>query len=141
LYTAEHDTWCQTLLPIINAIRAADDQNVPEPVTYGRVAKALNVYVKTMYVLGSNPAHQSFAHMAHPPVDRKLLEGVRAAFLQRQFVAIDITAAEQTHINNFNAIGAGWTNFDAPSYRQVVDLLKKLNGPLPFWMIEQYWQP
>jgi hypothetical protein len=82
-------------------------------VSYGRVAKVIAIYIKSMVVLQS--PESSLAHVAHPPVDGILLHasGIR---------------------------GAAWTKLDEPQYWTLIEELRALVGKeLPFWSIESHW--
>jgi len=63
-----HKSWCVAIVATLNA-RAI--QNV----TYGRAAKLLAVYLKSMVIIGG-AAYSSIARCVHPPIDRRLLQAL-----------------------------------------------------------------
>lgn len=94
-------------------------------VTYGRAAKLVAVYLKSMIVLGPD-GPSSLASIAHPPIDRILL---------RNLASSDVTSP---HKSNWRT--TTWTTLDEQSYYA---LISQLRGVLaksePFWKLEKYW--
>ena len=35
---------------------------------------------------------------------------------------------------------AAWSKFDSKQYQGVIDLIRKVSGDKPLWMIEEHWQ-
>jgi hypothetical protein len=98
----------------------------PEPVTYGRIAKIIAIYIKTVYI--SNCPTSSLAQVAHPPIDAILLRNVKAHLKEN----VDFTYPTK--------LGFHWTKFDQLTYSQAVEFLRKVNGELPFWAVEVFWK-
>ena len=113
-----HGHWCNA---ITEHLLQADVKNV----TYGRAAKLVAVYLKTMIVI---PDPESvFAAIAHPPVDRILLQNL---------------ARDKQYPSVFRKIWSttNWTGLNEEAYYQLIDGFRQcgLNKP-QFWRIERYW--
>ncbi|MCX2982888.1 hypothetical protein EYC98_18660 [Halieaceae bacterium IMCC14734] len=92
--------------------------------SYGRAAKLVNVYLKTMVVL-IDPSGEP-AKLIYPPIDRILLQSLAAK-----------SDADEETKKFFRRIK--WTQLDEPEYFEVVGILRTLNGDRPFWIIEEHW--
>lgn len=120
-FKTKHRIWCQSICDTLKEIRV---QNV----TFGRAAKLVAVYLKSMMLTPANSKY-SLAKVIHPPIDRILLH----------------TLARQPDIdkntrNTFKAIN--WTALDEKGYRALVKKLRKIPKPnAPFWTLEKYWDP
>lgn len=86
--------------------------------TYGRVAKIIAIYIKTVYVI-TDP-ESAISKVAHPPIDRILLTNLKA---------------EGIKINKLD-----WTNFKKKDYQDLISDLRKLIGNYPFWKLETFWK-
>lgn len=107
-----HKKWCEKL------IKKANEQGLT--FSHGRAAKLMNVYLKTGFVTIANK-HNKKVGALHPPIDRAVLEGLRA--------------------KNRDLPG-NWTQLDPGEYQTVIDcvrdqLHKKKEERL--WMIETLW--
>jgi hypothetical protein len=97
-------------------------------VTYGRAAKLVAIYLKTMVVLGGHE-QTSLGMMLHPPIDAILL-----AALSRDpnFSRAHRSLWRRTR----------WTQLGEEQYDEVIASLRDAglaeNG---FWRIERYWHP
>lgn len=144
-YNIQHSEWCLAILNEINAIKTerVKSETDDTTVTFGRAAKAVSVYVKAAFVIRDQAAHRSFVSVAHPPVDRELLKGVKRAFKEEKFgISLTLDPNIKGRVRKLNATKEGWTGFDARAYGEVINLLRTLNGPdRPFWMIEEHWKP
>lgn len=89
--------------------------------SYGQVAKVIAVYIKTIYILRYSDS--VLAQVAHPPIDRTLLQNISAC---------KETAAFEGSIS--------WTKFDKEDYFTAVDYLRREGKGRPFWSIERYWK-
>lgn len=93
-------------------------------ITYGRAAKLLNVYLKSLIVLPY--PDEPLSHIIHPPIDRVLLQ--KAANLDNDTKKLFSDAV--------------WTKFDEKKYFRTLRALKKLlPEDAPFWKIEALWIP
>ncbi|PHI21520.1 hypothetical protein CEQ90_01505 [Lewinellaceae bacterium SD302] len=102
-------------------------QLVEETISYGRLAKIIAIYIKTIYV-SANP-NSALARVAHPPIDVILLRNIKAHLKQE---SIGITYPVK--------LGFHWTKFDEKAYQQAVEFLRQVNGHQPFWAIEVFWK-
>jgi hypothetical protein len=112
-----HRRWCNSICDHL-ATNNIDDA------TYGRAAKLVAVYLKSMVVL-PNLASDEAAYV-HPPVDRILLQNI----------AKDpgVSAEHSQTLRN-----TSWTQLDEQSYFDVLSILREVNGDRPFWKLEEYW--
>ena len=96
--------------------------------TFGRAAKVVAVYLKSMVVFG--PEHSSaLARLAHPPIDRTLLKAI---------------ARDAQLDGNLRKIcgECNWTELDEDGYYGLIAELRKHGLDKPsFWMLERYWDP
>ena len=108
-----HQQWC---VSIQNYLR---DKGLKT--SYGRVAKILAVYIKAMVIVAG--AEQSpLAKVAHPPIDRILL--------QRLSISYNLTSLRDY----------SWTLLNLDDYYALVKVLRELIPPdQPFWTIEEHW--
>jgi len=116
-----HRRWCRS---IVNALLA---RNVASA-TWGRAAKLLAIYLKSMVIVG-NDAYSSFARCIHPPIDRRLLQAV---------------AADSSHPEKLRRIcqQTNWTQLTEQEYYDLIQQLRAALPPeMPFWMLESYWTP
>lgn len=110
------------------AWRRAFCQAITAPnATHGRAAKVIAIYLKTMVI--TNGHHDSMlAHVAHPPIDRILLQ----------------TLANDARINSVHAAAwrtTKWTELDERPYDELIGQLREVTGQAPFWTLEQWWRP
>jgi hypothetical protein len=116
-----HRDWCSKISATLVS------RNV-QGVTYGRAAKLVAVYLKTIVLMGS-AADSSLGHYMHPPIDRRLLQGLAAS-----------TRMVSPHKAEWRTIS--WTKLDQEGYFALVQQLRAaLPTDAPFWTIEEYWEP
>jgi hypothetical protein len=118
-YDAYHRTWCRRIVRRLRATGVAR-------VSHGRAAKLIAVYLKTMVVtaLGGKTA---LARVAHPPIDRILLQNICRA-----------NEIDSAHRTEWRAIN--WSQLDAKEYYRLIRQLRAcLRSGQPFWMLEEYW--
>jgi hypothetical protein len=117
-FDRHHRDWCRAIMGFLSEKKLAN-------VTFGRAAKLVAVYLKSMIILGSG-ATSSLAAVAHPPIDRILL---------RNLASSDIKSSYKPRWRTTN-----WTTLDEPSYYALISQLKGvLARGEPFWKLEQYW--
>lgn len=96
------------------------------PGTYGRAAKLLNVYLKSMLILGPH-ADTPFARLTHPPVDRILLQTLAK---QSAFSAAHRRLWQENE----------WTALKEAGYFDLIRSFRDEGLDKPaFWHIERYW--
>jgi len=97
-------------------------------VTYGRAAKLVAIYLKTMVVLGGHE-ETPFGLMLHPPIDAIMLTAL----------ARD-PSFSRAHRSLWRS--TRWTQLGEDDYNELIASLRDAglaeNG---FWRIERYWQP
>jgi len=95
-------------------------------VTYGRAAKVVAVYLKSMIVVGPHWA-MPFARLVHPPIDRILLRNVAS---DKRLPRAVREACKKVN----------WTKLSEDQYFQLIAGFRHdgLDKPA-FWMLERYW--
>jgi hypothetical protein len=118
-FATKHRVWCDS---IVDHLVRAGVQNV----TFGRAAKLVAVYLKSMVVMGPL-ADSSLARVAHPPIDRILLQN-----LSRDQI---LDASVRTEFRATN-----WTSLDRLRYYALIEMIRKSFPNLDeFWRLEEYW--
>jgi hypothetical protein len=115
-FRVRHERWCRKI---------ADDLSYDPRATFGRAAKLVAVYLKSMVVL-SQP-DTSLARVAYPPIDRTLLQNLaRAPRIHSPY------KREWAKVN--------WTQLDELEYYTLVDQFRDLlPDEEPFWKLEEFW--
>ncbi len=120
-FDVAHDTWCRAALAALGADGVTD-------ATYGRVAKLVAIYLKTMVVVAG--AHDTpFGRVIHPPIDELLLRALART-----------TRFSKTSRRLWGT--TTWTKLDAAGYARLIRSLRDegLDSPA-FWKVEEYWRP
>lgn len=113
-----HRQWCRS---IVDFLERAD---VPK-VTFGRAAKLIAMYLKSVVVLGSG-SETALAHVAHPPIDSILL---------RNLAVSDVGSEYRGEWKKTR-----WTKLNEHQYYQLIKQLRRALGPEePFWKLERFW--
>jgi hypothetical protein len=113
-----HQSWCTDVLVFLR------DRGLHNA-TYGRAAKLVAVYLKSMVVVGPQ-GHSELSRVAHPPIDRLLLQNLARAHRD------DPRARRWLRTN--------WTQLDETSYyRLITELRALLPRREPFWKLEEHW--
>lgn len=89
--------------------------------SYGRVAKIIAVYLKTVIIIGANVDNDKI-RLIHPPVDRTILKGL----------PVNINFDEIRKLN--------WTQLDKDTYWMMVKIIRERLG-LFDWRLEIVWRP
>lgn len=114
-----HRKWCRDIMSwLINA--------GVEKVTFGRAAKLIGIYLKSIVVLGAGYG-STLSRVAHPPIDGILLSRV---------------AVSPSVVSEYKGEWARvrWTKLDEKAYYCLIGQLRNILAPdEPFWMLEQYW--
>ena len=118
-FDALHRTWCR------NIVDWLVEKGVRE-VTFGRAAKLIAVYLKSMVIIGAD-AYCKLAQIVHPPVDRILLRN-----LSRSPEIRSPHKRAWRHIN--------WSQLDEDEYYMLMSQLAScLGNGEPMWSLERYW--
>ena len=95
------------------------DSVVSNKATYGRAAKIIAIYIKTISVIRDSGS-SNLAKYAHPPIDRILLSNLH-----------------KRH-NNLGFDKYTWTLLNEHSYFELIDKLRTFKYDY-FWEVEEYW--
>ena len=118
-FRERHGKWCNS---IVEFLADAVVQNT----SFGRAAKLVAVYLKSMVVVGPHST-SNLARVAHPPIDRILLRGLTK-----------IPGLPQHAKNTFRS--TNWTTLSAEDYYPLIELIRESVPEIdPFWRLEQYW--
>lgn len=118
-FDALHARWCRR---IVRYLRRKEVQGV----TFGRAAKLIAVYLKTMVVVGADH-ESSLARVAHPPIDRLLLRNLARA-----------KAIKCPHKRGWSELN--WTELTEAKYKRLIGQLRScLQADEPMWHLEKYW--
>lgn len=118
-FLALHVKWCNS------AQESLKNQKI-ENIEYGRIAKLIAIYIKSMIVNG--PGHTSeLANVAHPPIDSFLLKE-----LAKRPDVKDVATKKLWR-------SVTWTTLKDVEYYSLIETLKALDDAKPFWMLEKYW--
>lgn len=112
-----HAEWCDSI------IRTWQNKNVKGS-SYGRAAKLIAVYIKSMVVVNNGDSMLSF--VAHPPIDRIILQNI----------------SKDKSINHPNRQywkAVNWTELDKLQYLDLIHALRSIFNDKPFWHLERYW--
>lgn len=119
-FEARHREMCNGIMARLMKSRIENK----EKITFGRAAKLLAVYLKSVVVLGERSGC-ALSRVAHPPIDRILLSNLAANTLSEYRKA---WATER------------WTTLDEKRYYALIEELRTaINSGEPFWMLEQHW--
>jgi hypothetical protein len=88
---------------------------------YGRSAKIIGIYVKTVYV--ARDLFCALSTVAYPPVDQELLMAVKKC--------------KETPPYRHKL---SWTTFDETDHNDAIAYLRELVQNRPFWEVERYWR-
>jgi len=102
-----------------NIIKSLNDLGIN--VTYGRAAKIIAIYIKTISVIRESGL-SNLAKIAHPPIDRILLKNAHKE-------------NKNMELNKIN-----WTELNENKYFDLIIKLRTLKFEY-FWEIERYWTP
>lgn len=97
--------------------------------SHGQAAKLINCYVKARF-LNNFSADTPAMTVAHPPIDAVLL----SAILKENRLDRGKAIRELRELRR-----AAWSNWNSKQYEDAIEILRKINGDQPFWMIERYW--
>jgi len=128
--------------------------NPPDPIHFhGRAAKLLNVYMKAFLFSEINDQARP---VVHPPVDSKLLEGLKREIIHRHEngnpmanEAQVLNAILQPDDNGnppHNLFLKGnevkkWTQLTSDGYEAIIGAFHQLTDGVGLWKIEKFWEP
>jgi hypothetical protein len=101
-------------------------------VSYGRTAKIVAIYLKTVVVIPAREEDRDFIAVIHPPIDAILLRKIGDDKQMHRDV--------RDCCNKTRERGKGWTSLNEDAYFDVINTFRKHNLHQPaFWMLEQFW--
>ncbi|QCK16238.1 hypothetical protein [Mangrovivirga cuniculi] len=113
-FDIQHKIWANGIINHLKSLGIDEDK-----VTYGRAAKIINIYIKTAVVL--RDPYCNLSKIAHPPIDRILLQNIHK------------------ENNQYGFDKASWTSFDEQEYFDVIEKLRKLEFDY-LWKLERFWE-
>jgi hypothetical protein len=117
-FDALHRQWCTLVVDFLK------DSGVPN-VTFGRAAKLVAIYLKSVVVLGPDSG-TLFARIAHPPIDGILLGKLAVSDVKSK--------------NKDKWAKTKWTRLNDEQYYELIMQLREALGPEePFWKLERFW--
>jgi len=119
VFQEHHQKWCSEIVGFLNKLE------IPNTF-FGRAAKLVAVYIKSMVVVGLHSTTE-LAAVAHPPIDRILLQSLcRDPRLP--------TKVRQTFRKT------SWTTLEEQPYYDLIRLIKEhVSDCRPFWRLERHW--
>jgi len=112
-----HADWCDSIL------QTWENKNVKGS-SYGRAAKLIAVYIKSMTIVRKEQS--SLSEVAHPPIDRMILQNISK----------DKTIK---HPNRPYWKAINWTEMDKAQYLNLISDFRMVFQREPFWHLEQFW--
>ena len=110
-FDKNHSLWCNSIMQFWEN----------EGFDYGRAAKLVNMYLKSMIVMVEPDSN--LAKVIHPPIDSVLLKA--------------LASKHGTTVAHFRTLT--WTNFDEALYFKTVSEVLALIPKQPAWKIEENW--
>ena len=118
-FEVQHRIWCHSIVDYLSEKGVAN-------ATFGRAAKLVAVYLKSMIVVGPH-AGSALAKIVHPPIDRILLQNLGMS-----------SEIQSDHKKAW--LATSWTMLDEPGYYSLLSQLRTvLGGSDPWWAIERHW--
>lgn len=115
-----HREWCRFIVANLKS-----KKNVQ--CTYGRAAKLVAIYIKTVIIVGHSP-DSDLAQVAHPPIDAILLNSLAGEDI--------FTSEEKRQLKSIR-----WTQLDETGYFDLITKLQRvLSKEQPWWKIEEFWR-
>ena len=129
-YDVFHETMANELIRILkskeedlqkleNKSNGKSGEITKEKTTYGRVAKIIAIYIKTVYVMAD--PESAISKVAHPPIDSILLKNLKKE-------------------GRMNIKVKNWTQFNETQYTNLIKELRQVMDNIPFWKLETFWK-
>jgi hypothetical protein len=112
-----HESWCKAVIEFW-------ERNKVEGRSYGRAAKLVAIYIKSMMVVQDEP--NGLAEVAHPPIDSIILRNISGDK--------NISHPRKAYWKKIR-----WTLLDEEAYKQMITDFRQVCEGKPFWLIEEYW--
>lgn len=119
IFETHHREWCTQIVEFL-------EERGVQNATFGRAAKLVAIYLKAMVVTGPH-AETNLAAVAHPPIDRLLLQNLAAS-----------TNVQSSQKEGWSKIA--WTRLEENEYYELIDQLRstRVSGQ-PWWTLEEHW--
>lgn len=118
-FEVRHRQWCTLIAAFL-------EKRGVESASFGRAAKLTAIYLKSMVVVAGY-AHSQLAAVAHPPIDRILLQKLAASE--------KVSSPHKSAWRRTN-----WTTLKESSYYILISQLRAiLPDGEPFWKLEEFW--
>lgn len=117
IFDKHHEIWCESVIETW-------EKDKIKGASYGRAAKLIAVYIKSMIVVQN--VQSKLSNVAHPPIDRIILQNI----------------SKDTSINHPNRPywkARNWTKLDKAQYMNLICDFRKVFDGQPFWQLEKYW--
>ena len=112
-----HECWCDSILFYW-------EKGKVKGASYGRAAKLLAVYIKSMIVVQQVTC--CFSDVAHPPIDRIILHNISKD-------------KKISHPHKEKWKKTKWTQLNKTEYMQLIADFRQIFNAKPLWVIEKYW--
>jgi len=107
-------------------MKSLNSKDVKGKITYGRVAKLIALYFKTIIVIGGYH-NTKFAEILHPPIDSKLLENLS-----------ELDDYPKELRDKWKNIA--WTKLTKKEYFDLINSFREVGlDKEAFWEIERFW--
>jgi hypothetical protein len=117
-FDRQHRSWCNGIVGFLQ-------RREVQKATYGRAAKLVAVYLKSMIVMGPH-GNSALAAVVHPPIDRNLLQNLARS---------PAGAPSRRRLQE-----TSWTELSETTYFQLLRALRRMLAPgHPWWMLEEHW--
>jgi hypothetical protein len=114
-----HRVWCRSIINFLRTKHLTD-------FAYGRAAKLIAIYLKSMVILGPG-LNSALARAIHPPIDSILLKRISKCE--------DIHSSRKAEWKLTK-----WTKLNEQEYYQLIlELRQSLSNGEAFWMLERFW--
>jgi len=112
-----HAEWCDSIIKTWECMDVKGS-------SYGRAAKLLAVYIKSMIVIINGD--RKLAEVAHPPIDRIILQNISKD-----------KGIKHPHRPYWKKVN--WTELNKEQYLNLIRDFRSVFNDKPFWYLEQYW--
>ena len=114
-----HRGWCVNIIDFLT-------KKGGTKATFGRAAKLVAVYLKSMVVIGGDP-DCGLAQVVHPPIDSIMLQNLSRS-----------AEVRSPHKQKWESVR--WTQLSEEEYYQLVsELFVCVEPGMPLWRLEKYW--
>lgn len=102
---------------------------------FGHAQKLVNIYLKTVLVCGGHHNDPKVACL-HPPVDSKLLDGLRS-YLSKERVS---QGEARKAFLAAQRVNSRWSTFKRKHYLAHIEAIKMVMAGRPLYLVEEHWR-